>query len=68
MVAFSTKQPDLLVHGASLDIIIEYYPQPHSLSLFGDENDDFILLKGVSPGMYLPQQAGGIMTVDSSVL
>lgn len=68
MVAFSTEQPGLLVHGASLDVMTEYYPQPHSFSLFGDENDYFIQLKGVSPGIYLPQQAVVIMTDDPSVL
>jgi len=60
MVAFSTKQPDLLVHRASLDIITEYYPQPHSFSLFGEQSYGFIQLQGVSPV--------GIMTFDPSVL
>lgn len=68
MVEFSTEQPDLLVHGASLDIVTEYYLQSLSLSLFGDENDDFIQLKAVSPGIYLHQQAVRIMAADPSTL
>lgn len=68
MVAFSTEQPDLLVRGVSHDIVTEYYPQPHSFSLCEDENDDFIQLKRVPPGIYLPQQAVGIMTADPSML
>lgn len=68
MVEFSTEQPDLLVRGASLDIVTEYYLQSLSLSLFGDENDDFIQLKAVSPGIYLHQQAVRIMAADPSTL
>lgn len=68
MVAFATEQAELLIHGASLNIVTEYCPQPHSFSLFGAENDDFIQIKGVSPGIYLPQQAVVIMTADPSVL
>lgn len=40
--SFSTEQADLLVHVASLDVMIVSFPQPPAFSLFGDEKDYFM--------------------------
>lgn len=48
--------------------VAAHYLQPHSFSRFGKENNDFMQLKGVSPGMHLLQQAVATMTAGPSTL